>query len=57
MPHWVALVAIVAVAWLMLAVVGGWLIGRGLRAIERRTDAGELAEPGPTERHDLRRAA
>lgn len=54
MPHWIALLAIVVVAWLILAVVGGWLIGRGLGAIERRVDEAEPeAEPSP----DLRRAA
>ena len=55
MPHWVALLAIVVSAWLVLAVVGGWLIGRGLGAIERRSQR----EP-ETERQqpqDLRRAA
>ena len=36
MPQWIALLAIVVVAWMVLAVVGGWLIGRGLGAIERR---------------------
>jgi hypothetical protein len=46
--------AIAVVAWMILAVVGGWLIGRGLRAIDRSADAGELdTEPVP----DLRRAA
>ena len=47
MPQWIALVAIVVVAWMILAVVGGWLIGRGLGAIERRAGLDEPdAEPG-----------
>jgi hypothetical protein len=50
MPQWIALLAVVVVAWMVLAVVGGWLIGRGLGAIERRTH--ERAAP-----QDLRRAA
>jgi hypothetical protein len=39
MPHWVSVLAIVLVAWLLLVVVGGWVIGRGLDAIERRRRA------------------
>ena len=42
MPHWIALLAIVVVAWIVLAVVGGWLIGRGLgidRAAPTTVDA------------------
>jgi hypothetical protein len=39
MPHWVTVLAIVLAAWLSLAVVGGWAIGRGLDAIERRRRA------------------
>ena len=35
MPHWIALLAIVVCAWMVLAVVGGWLIGRGLGLLER----------------------
>jgi hypothetical protein len=50
MPQWIALLAVVVVAWMVLAVVGGWRIGRGLGAIERRTD--ERAAP-----QDLRKAA
>ena len=58
MPQWIALLAIIVVAWMVLAVAGGWLIGRGLGAIERRTGPGEPdADPGPTDRHGLRRAA
>ena len=54
MPQWIALLAIIVVAWMILAVVGGWLIGRGLGAIDRRAEAAEPdAEPMP----DLRRAA
>jgi hypothetical protein len=49
MPQWIALLAIVVVAWMILAVVGGWLIGRGLGAIERRAGLDEAdAEPGPS---------
>jgi len=49
MPQWIALLAIVVVAWMVLAVVGGWLIGRGLGAIERRAGLDEPdAEPGPS---------
>ncbi len=35
MPHWIALLAIVICAWMVLAVVGGWLIGQGLALLER----------------------
>ncbi len=56
MPQWIALLAIVVVAWMVLAVVGGWLIGRGLGAIERRTDPGE-PEADRAVPQDLRRAA
>ena len=57
MPHWIALLAIVVAAWMVLAVVGGWLIGRGLGAIERRTDD-ERANIARGKRHDdLRRTA
>jgi hypothetical protein len=41
MPHWIALIAIVVAAWLFLAVVGGWLIGRGLGVIERHNEVDE----------------
>ena len=41
MPHWVELLAIVVAAWLALAVVGGWLIGLGLGAIERHQEVDE----------------
>jgi hypothetical protein len=54
MPQWIALLAIVVVAWMILAVVGGWLIGRGLRAIDHHADTGEL-DTEPVQ--DLRRAA
>lgn len=58
MPHWVSLVAIVAAAWLVLAVAGGWLIGRGLGVIERRSEGGEEPEAEERARSDsLRRAA
>ena len=56
MPQWIALLAIVVVAWMIVAVVGGWLIGRGLGAIERRTDPAEQEADRATPR-DLRRAA
>jgi hypothetical protein len=41
MPHWLALMAIVVASWLVLAVVGGWLIGRGLGALERHQEVDE----------------
>lgn len=41
MPHWIALLGIVVAAWLGLAVVGGWLIGRGLGAIDRHDEVDE----------------
>ena len=56
MPQWIALLAIVVVAWMILAVVGGWLIGRGLGAIERRADPAERKADRAAS-HDLRRAA
>ena len=57
MPHWIALLAIVIAAWIVLAVVGGWLIGRGLSVIERRTDEHERAASSKKQQDDLRRAA
>lgn len=57
MPHWIALLAIVVAAWMILAVVGGWLIGRGLRVIERRTDDGHENAASEKKHGDLRRAA
>jgi hypothetical protein len=57
MPHWIALLAIVVAAWMILAVVGGWLIGRGLGVIERRTDAEDEPKTSEKKSHDLRRAA
>ena len=58
MPHWIALLAIVVFAWMILAVVGGWLIGRGLGAIERHGD-GEPPDAGSDRAvsEDLRHAA
>ena len=41
MPHWIALLAIVMAAWLIVAVVGGWLIGRGLGVIDRHQELDE----------------
>jgi hypothetical protein len=41
MPHWLALLAIVVASWLLVSVVGGWLIGRGLGAIERQQEVDE----------------
>jgi hypothetical protein len=41
MPHWIALLTIVVAAWLVLSVVGGWLIGRGLGIIERHHEVDE----------------
>jgi hypothetical protein len=58
MPHWIALLAIVSAGWLVVAVVGGWLIGRGLAVLAR--DELEDDVPGdeaPPERTRLRRAA
>ena len=59
MPHWIALLAIVVCAWMLLAVVGGWLIGRGLGLLARDGLDGphETREPerGAAERE--RRAA
>jgi hypothetical protein len=57
MPHWVALLAIVVSAWMILAVVGGWLIGRGLRVIKRDADVDDAGDPGDGSPLDLRRAA
>ena len=45
MPHWIALLAIVVCAWMLLAVVGGWLIGRGLGLLQRE---GRLSWPSET---------
>ena len=58
MPHWIALLAIVVFAWMILAVVGGWLIGRGLGAIGRYSD-GDVpdAESERAVHEDIRRAA
>jgi hypothetical protein len=58
MPHWIVLLVIVLVGWMILAVVGGWLVGRGLGAIERRSDRGsEAGEQRENRPGDLRRAA
>ena len=58
MPHWIALLAIVLAAWMILAVVGGWLIGRGLGAIERHSGHGNGdVEPDHPLQDTLRRAA
>ena len=38
MPHWLGLLAIVVASWLVLTVVGGVLIGRGLGAIARHQE-------------------
>jgi len=46
MPHWIALLAIVAAAWLVFAVVGGWLIGRGLGVIDQRQEVDETEYEG-----------
>jgi hypothetical protein len=57
MPHWIALFAIVVVSWMVLAVVGGWLIGRALGLVERRgRESADRAGAGRDE-DDLRRAA
>ena len=58
MPHWIALFAIVVAAWMAVAVVGGWLIGRGLGLLERRDDESDGAEDARSrDEGDLRRAA
>lgn len=58
MPHWIALLAIVVAAWMILAVVGGWLIGRGLGVIQHRTDDEADGEsPDREKSRGLRRAA
>lgn len=58
MPHWIAVVAIVVVAWMFVTVVGGWLIGRGLGLLDRRGRS-EQAGDGEQGTHDedLRRVA
>jgi len=35
MPHWIVLLAAVVGAWLLLAVGGGYAIGRALETVER----------------------
>ena len=59
MPHWIALFAIVVAAWMAVAVVGGWLIGRGLGLLERTGDdeAGRAEHAGPRDEDEVRRAA
>ena len=57
MPHWIALLAIVVAAWMVLAVVGGWLIGRGLGAIDRRANDERTNAARVKSHDDLRRAA
>jgi hypothetical protein len=57
MPHWIALIAIVIVGWLVLAVGGGWLLGRGLALFERREAGTGTDEPTSPPADDLRRAA
>lgn len=55
--HWAAWLAIVALGWLFVAVVGGWILGRGLGALERQQ--GRVLEDSSAEMepHELRRAA
>ena len=38
MPHWILLAVATAVGWLVVAVVGGLLLGRALGAIDRSPD-------------------
>jgi hypothetical protein len=59
MPHWIALLAIVVCAWMLLAVVGGWLIGRGLGflANDGLDRARETREPERGAAERKRRAA
>ena len=47
MPHWIALLAIVVCAWMVLAVVGGWLVGQGLALLERNRVDGSAERPEP----------
>jgi hypothetical protein len=56
MPHWVALFAIVLVGWMVVAVAGGWLAGRTLRAVEE-SHAGRWLRSLRARRPRLRRAA
>jgi hypothetical protein len=57
MPHWIALFAIVVVGWMVLAVVGGWLVGRGLGVIERHQARDDQRARDRSEADKLRRAA
>ena len=57
MPHWIALFAIVLVGWLLLSVIGGLLLGRGLGVVERRSARRHGGEPDVTDPDDLPRAA
>lgn len=57
MPHWVALLAIVVAGWLFVAVAGGWLVGRGLGAFERRHGHETVDDVPQVEPDEVRRAA
>jgi hypothetical protein len=45
MPHWVVLLAAVVIAWLLLAIVGGYALGRSLDAARRRLRRPRLSRP------------
>jgi hypothetical protein len=45
MPHWIVLLAAVVGAWLLLAIGGGYVIGRGLEAVERRLRRPRVSRP------------
>jgi hypothetical protein len=61
MPHWIALFAIVVVAWMLVAVAGGWLVGRALGLVECRRQASSGRRGGAAHGRDeddhLRRTA
>jgi hypothetical protein len=48
MPHWIVLLAAVVGAWLLLAIAGGYAIGRGLGAVERRLRRTRISRPRRT---------
>ncbi len=45
MPHWIVLLAAVVTAWLLLAVGGGYAIGRSLEAVARRLRRQRISRP------------
>jgi hypothetical protein len=46
MPHWVVLLAAALAAWLLLAVIGGYTVGRTLDALRRRFRRPRAPGPG-----------